>query len=66
MPTLLTTQEMAAVLRRGVSTLYRDARAGLVPCLRVNGRGRVLFNPDDVMATIRRNGARPTTQPANA
>jgi excisionase family DNA binding protein len=38
MPTLLTTTEAAATLRMTPANLRKLARAGLVPCVRINAR----------------------------
>jgi hypothetical protein len=52
----LTASEIAVALRRSVWSIYRDAAAGRIPCRRVNGRGRLLFDPAEVRAALEGNG----------
>jgi excisionase family DNA binding protein len=52
----LTVPELALVLRRSLWTIYRDAKSGRIPSHRLNRRGRILFDPDEVRAALARNG----------
>ena len=52
----LTASEIASALRRSVWSVYRDAASGRIPCRRVNGRGRLLFDPAEVRAALAGNG----------
>jgi hypothetical protein len=55
----LTASEIASALRRSVWSVYRDAASGRIPCHRVNGRGRLLFDPPEVRAALAGNGPSP-------
>ena len=46
---LLTTSQVARLLRRNVRTVHRMAQAGRLPATRVPGyKGPLLFDPEDV------------------
>jgi len=52
-PTLLTAKEAAARLRISLSALYREARAGRIPPVKILG-GRVLFSEATLAEVIRK------------
>jgi excisionase family DNA binding protein len=52
----LTAPEVADALRVSVEHLYDLVKRGAVPAYRLNPRGKLLFDPDDVEAALRRSG----------
>jgi hypothetical protein len=56
MPPFVTVPELAAALRVSPWSVYRNARAGRIPYSRLGDRGKLLFNPVEVIAALQRNG----------
>jgi excisionase family DNA binding protein len=52
----LTAPEVADLLRLSVEHLYDLVKSGVVPAQRLSPRGKLLFDPDEVQAALRRAG----------
>lgn len=61
---LLSVHDVAPLLNLGASTVYRWAKAGIIPCHRLNGRtGPVRFVRAEIDAYIAKTKVKPVGRP---